>query len=161
MRRRVLRVAMVGLAAAALGTPAYADHVRVGSGFLSESAVEWHGPRLFFHDRAPVDFLAGSNVGPKLRPGPRRPDVPRGRDNNRGRGNENRGRGDKDEKGPGFFGSGPTVVLPDVTAPADGGFVSAPSAGGPTAATPEPGTLLLLGAGLGGALLLRRRRAEA
>lgn len=149
---------MAGLAAAALSTPAYADHVRVGSGFLAESAAEWDGPRLFFQDRGPIDFVADSNVGPTLRPGPRRnPDVPRGPGNNRGNGN---GR-NKDKAGPGFFGSDPTVVLPDVSAPPPSAGFAGGDLAGPTATTPEPATLLLLGAGLGGAVLLRRRRAES
>jgi hypothetical protein len=154
----MLGVAMVGLAVGAVGAaPAYADHVRVGSGFLGESRGEWDGPSLHFTDRGAVDFLAGSDVAPKLR-GPRRnPDVPRGPGNNRGRGNGQ----DKQKDEPGFFNGDPTVVLPDVTAPSDGGFLGAPGSGGPTATSPEPGTLLLLGAGLGGAVLLRRRRAEA
>jgi hypothetical protein len=156
MTRQVLRVAMVGLAAALVATPAWADHVRVGSGFLGVSAVEYAGPRLFFGDsRGPIDFVGGTNMGPQLRPEPRGgPDTPRGRGN---------GNGNKKDKSDGFFGNRPTVVLPDVTAPdaADAGLGSVSGGSGPTATTPEPATLLLLGAGLGGALLHRARRRRA
>jgi hypothetical protein len=158
MTRRILRLAVAGVAALVLATPAAADHVRLGSGFHGDSAVEWNGPRIF-GDRERVVFVGRSDVAPTLRTAPRgKPDNPRGKGQNK-----NNDRGKKPEDG--FFGANPTVVLPDVTAPVSpgAGLGGQDLSSGPTASTPEPGTLLLLGAGLGGVLLhrARRRRAEA
>ncbi|HXE80761.1 MAG TPA: PEP-CTERM sorting domain-containing protein [Vicinamibacterales bacterium] len=152
-----MSVAMVGLAVMLVSAPVEADHVRVGTGFLGVSRFEYQGPRLFFQDRGPVDFLAGNDLGRRM--GPRRnPDIPRGPGSNRG--NDQANNGNRNGRGDGgFFGNGPTVVLPDVAAPPSGGLLGSAGGGAPTSATPEPGTLLLLGAGMGGALLLRRRRA--
>ena len=62
-----------------------------------------------------------------------------------------------------FLGGAPaaTVFLPDVTfEPGTAVAGGAASSSGPNTAAPEPSTLLLLGAGLGGVMLRRARRAR-